>query len=622
MNIGGTETGVVLATPIDRDNSDSFSRLPEIPSKHYNVKDLMKRIDHFGEKHANFLGFKNLENNMCLLVATLSKLGGIDPLDPDCSERRIELELEVKRLIPCFEQQMAFIRLCAINDEDNLVALEKDFSYFIMLYRIEKIRVSQILDRHQPNVFGVSIPTFGQVTAAISNEQLKTLEDHGRHDCKHRKTVIEQVEHEIRQLQPENKYLMSTQSMVSLQLERTKDLTSKITFAMTEQLKLQGVQQNKEKDFDEKKREIFNMEIRSKLPSLLKSTVRSRNITPDMSYENNLEATKTNNQPCLDLEQSAECSVKSLLDHRLPVSSMRNQVINNHSYQREINQRMISRDDIPKELKKNPSLPSVTKEFWGSNPYMSHKREHVHITPIVNSEADLFCIDRHCKVKDSSELDFPYLVDSEEGHHISELIFQPEDPLPTLKSHANNMRVCLVPSCLERANQPIIAQDISVNNNHATPESRKDWGIHDVELATVFDSYLEYPPTAQTRLINTAASKSTSVGVTDMERNAPTQQDSRAHRTLHKFCFDPGGLSVFQCLQECSFVYQVCIKKNVKTDEGHFPCSHVATCKLIKFVHLDIMDQLVMKSHHSILTEKIMVKEEFGSCESSVQSSS
>ena len=417
MNTSSFEAGGDLSTPVDPDNVNSLSLLLKTPSKHYNREGLAKMIKDFGNKHSHFLGIKNLEKNMHSLVTAVIKLDRIDPIDPDCHIKRIEVERKVEHLILCLTEQMACIRLCAINHEENLVTLEKDFSDFIKSYRTERIRVSQIQNRYQPNVFGVSIPTFSQITAHIQNDQLKILEDNMRQGHEQGGTLIQGMKSEICKLQSENKDLIKAQSMASAELDRTKEMTSKTLLAMKALLELQGVQRNMKREVQEKKRGILDMNLRTKFSSPL--------LTPHVPYETILKGKQPSTQCDQDWKQSAVCPVKTFLDNRSIVSSKMNQKSNDYSYQRETNQMMTSGD-------------TTAKQLWSSDPGIYDSREHVCITPITNSEAALFCIYCRSKVKDFSDLDLPFLVDPEEEHQASESIIQPEVHLPVLTSQPNS----------------------------------------------------------------------------------------------------------------------------------------------------------------------------------------
>ena len=79
---------------------------------------------------------------------------------------------------------------------------------------------------------------------------------------------------------------------------------------------------------------------------------------------------------------------------------------------------------------------------------------------------------------------------------------------------------------------------------------------------------------------------------------------SQNHMLCLRFCFAPGGISVFKRIQECCFICRVRTRKYVRTSEGDLHHSQLAFVKPFQSAHVDLMGPLIMKNHHSVSTRK------------------
>ena len=171
MSRGSFEAGGALATPADRDNTDSFSQLIDARPSYEDNRFLTKMIQDLHRNHPDLIGLDKIENGMRLLVTALTELRGIDPANPDARMRISKAELKEGQLIQYLKEQMAHVNHYTINDDNELLALERDFMTFMESYRVRKIQVIQTLNQLQFSHERKGLST-GQTT------EMKVNQDH------------------------------------------------------------------------------------------------------------------------------------------------------------------------------------------------------------------------------------------------------------------------------------------------------------------------------------------------------------------------------------------------------------------------------------------------------------
>ena len=150
MNRGSLEAGGALATPADRDNTDSFSQLIEAHPSYEDSRFLTKMIQDLIKSHPDLIGLDKIENGMRLLVTALTELRGIGPNDPDARMKVSQAELKEGQLIQYLKEQMTYVHHYTVNDDNQLLVLERDFMTFMESYRVRKIQIIQVLNQLQP----------------------------------------------------------------------------------------------------------------------------------------------------------------------------------------------------------------------------------------------------------------------------------------------------------------------------------------------------------------------------------------------------------------------------------------------------------------------------------------
>ena len=145
LGAGTVEAGGGLTTPVDRDNTSSFSQLIPDPLHDADEENLARLIPALYQKHSNLPGIEKLESGMHLLVTALSELAGINPTDPDSDTKISQAELKEAQLFQFLKDQIASINQRTINDDESIATLERDLIAFMETYRTRKIHLIQVL---------------------------------------------------------------------------------------------------------------------------------------------------------------------------------------------------------------------------------------------------------------------------------------------------------------------------------------------------------------------------------------------------------------------------------------------------------------------------------------------